>query len=165
MNIYVKKQVLNVEFLWLKEKLKLKIFFVVRLLMVPHKVRLISFGIGFAMRSRFIFAGIIIASQLAKALFQPSLVMVMMCRDEEVNLKSNLKLWLAVVDYFIILIDSRTKDNSIEVAKSILDPSRRNKYKIVTYTFEGFGQARTQVHHMRINNIYAKCIHSFLYRV
>ena len=71
--------------------------------------------------------------------------MVMVCRDEEINFKSNLALWLPIVDYFIFLIDSRTKDNSYQVIEEILSRPRRGKFKILTYEFEGFGQARTQV--------------------
>lgn len=66
----------------------------------------------------------------------------MMCRDEEVNFKTNLASWLPIVDYFVFMIDNRTKDNSIETISAILKPARKG-YKVIVYNFTGFGTART----------------------
>ena len=71
-----------------------------------------------------------------------SLVMTMMIRDEAVNIKSNLALWLPSIDYFVFLVDERTKDDSKIAIASILE-GKAMGYKIIDYTFEGFGQART----------------------
>jgi hypothetical protein len=71
-----------------------------------------------------------------------SVVMTMMIRDEEINLNSNLPLWAKMINYFVVLVDSRTKDNSVAVITSILNKANRN-FVIIPYLFEGFGQART----------------------
>ena len=65
----------------------------------------------------------------------------MMCRDEEINLKSNLKHWLNIVDFFIFLIDKRTIDNSIKTIQETLIDTKI--YRIIMYDFDGFGNART----------------------
>jgi hypothetical protein len=70
-----------------------------------------------------------------------SLAITMICRDEEVNFRSNLKLWLGVVDYFVFMIDSRTTDQSVLAIEEIL--KGQAEYEIVPYEFEGFGPART----------------------
>jgi hypothetical protein len=69
-----------------------------------------------------------------------SIVMTMILRDEAVNIKSNLPLWLSVVDYFVFMVDTRTQDDTSEAIANIL---QNKKYKIVPYLFEGFGPART----------------------
>lgn len=45
-----------------------------------------------------------------------SLVITMMCRDEEVNLNANLEKWTAVADYFVFIVDSRTIDGTEQVS-------------------------------------------------
>lgn len=72
----------------------------------------------------------------------PSIVMTMICRDEEVNFKENLAKWIPVVDYYVFVVDQRTTDNSVTTIKQILD-SGHKEYKIVLSEFTGFGQART----------------------
>eukprot|EP01035_Chromulina_nebulosa_P025391 gene25391-33141_t len=72
-----------------------------------------------------------------------SIVMTMICRDEEVNLRANLAQWFPIIDFFIFLIDSRTKDNTLKVIDRIFAGSKANSFKAITYEFEGFGQART----------------------
>lgn len=73
--------------------------------------------------------------------FTPKLAITMMCRDEEVNLKSNLRHWLYVVDYFVFLVDNRTVDNTIQTIRDILIDN--NIFRIIMYDFDGFGNART----------------------
>lgn len=73
---------------------------------------------------------------------QPSLVITMMCRDEEVNFKANLAAWTPIADYFVFLIDNRTTDNSVATISSILTAAQKD-YQIVMYDFVGFGQGRT----------------------
>jgi hypothetical protein len=70
-----------------------------------------------------------------------SLAITMICRNEEVNFRSNLELWLNVVDYFVFMVDTRTTDQSVSAIEEIL--TGRAEYKIVPYDFEGFGQARS----------------------
>ena len=71
---------------------------------------------------------------------QPTIVMTMFCRDEEVNLRSNLKEWLNFIDYFVILIDSRNADDS----KMFLNEALKGyKHVVQDFQFEGFGHART----------------------
>lgn len=64
----------------------------------------------------------------------------MILRDEAVNIKSNLPLWLSIVDYFVFMVDTRTQDDTHDAIKSIL---RNKEFKIVPYLFDGFGPART----------------------
>lgn len=71
-----------------------------------------------------------------------SLVMTMICRDEEVNLRSNLPLWAEAVDYFVFLLDDRTIDKSVAAIHAILTPLHI-PHVIKNYTFTGFGAART----------------------
>lgn len=72
-----------------------------------------------------------------------SIVMTMIIRDEEINLKSNLALWLSIVDYFVFLVDTRTIDNSINAIETILNNST-SQYKILPNEFDGFGSSRTR---------------------
>jgi hypothetical protein len=74
---------------------------------------------------------------------QASIVMTMIVRDEAVNFKSNLHLWLGIVDYFVFLIDSRTQDGSEEVIAATLS-SAGVPYEIIYHTFDGFGSSRTR---------------------
>ena len=73
---------------------------------------------------------------------EPSIVLTMISRDEGVNFKSNLALWLPIVDYFTILVDNRTIDDSHAIINKILD-GRAKGYKIIDYAFDGFGSSRT----------------------
>ena len=73
--------------------------------------------------------------------FTPRLAITMMCRDEEVNIKSNLRQWLLVADYFVFLVDRRTVDNTAQAIKDILQDT--NIFRIIIYDFNGFGNART----------------------
>ena len=85
-----------------------------------------------------------------------SLVVAMICRDEQVNFESNLALWLEVADYFIFIMDTRNTDDSEQVIARILSGTTTNNdnsnttpqksakgYQIVKNEFIGFGQART----------------------
>jgi hypothetical protein len=72
----------------------------------------------------------------------PSVVITMICRDEGVNFKANLPLWLNIVDYYVFLVDSRTSDGSEDIIRSILAPADKS-YFIRHYNFSGFGPART----------------------
>jgi hypothetical protein len=69
-------------------------------------------------------------------------VVAMICRNEEVNFKSNLALWARDVEYFLFLMDERSTDNSPATINAILDGIAQ--YTIVRNQFEGFGQARTR---------------------
>ncbi len=73
---------------------------------------------------------------------EPSIVLTMISRDEGVNFKSNLALWLPIVDYFTILVDNRTIDDSHAIINQILE-GRAKGYKIIDYVFDGFGSSRT----------------------
>ena len=48
------------------------------------------------------------------------LAMTMMIRDEAINLRSNLPLWVSIVDYFVFLVDVRTTDDSKHAIAEIL---------------------------------------------
>ena len=72
-----------------------------------------------------------------------TIVMTMIVRDEAVNIKSNLHLWLGIVDFFVFLVDRRTTDHSEEAIASILD-SKEVPYEIVHHDFDGFGSSRTR---------------------
>eukprot|EP01032_Pedospumella_encystans_P032437 gene32437-36617_t len=66
----------------------------------------------------------------------------MLCRDEDVNLKANIPNWLRVVDYFVFVVDNRTRDNSVNTIENLLGKVGK-KYKVVNNDFTGFGPART----------------------
>ena len=70
-----------------------------------------------------------------------SLAISMICRDEEVNFRSNLHLWLGIVDYFVFMVDSRTTDQSVSAINEIL--RGKTRYEVIPYEFTGFGSART----------------------
>lgn len=73
---------------------------------------------------------------------QASIVLTMLCRDEDVNIRANLPEWLPIVDFFVFVIDSRTTDNTVSTINSILNGTKK-KFYIVTHDFVGFGAART----------------------
>ena len=70
-----------------------------------------------------------------------SLVATMICRDEAVNFRSNLGLWLPYIDYFVFTMDYRNSDDSKEVIANIIKDT--NRYKIYDHNFTDFGSART----------------------
>lgn len=74
-----------------------------------------------------------------------SIVITMICRNEAVNFRANLALWLKVVDYFVFIMDDRNSDDSETVIHSILTsgPTKAKGYDIYKNTFSGFGHART----------------------
>jgi hypothetical protein len=71
-----------------------------------------------------------------------SIIATMIARDEAVNFESNLALWLPVIDYFVFMVDSRTRDETNSTIARILDGNCKG-YHIKDYLFEGFGPART----------------------
>ena len=72
-----------------------------------------------------------------------SVVITMISRDEEVNFRSNLALWLPIAEYFAILVDSRTTDDSVKVIEAVLR-GRVRGFHTEAYEFTGFGPARTK---------------------
>lgn len=90
----------------------------------------------------FLLSTFCVSSDIQKTEWEPSLVVTMMCRDESVNLRSNLPSWATFTDYFVFLIDVRTIDQSRETIAEILDP-KGIPYVIENYTFIGFGDSRT----------------------
>lgn len=72
-----------------------------------------------------------------------SIVMTMILRDEAVNIRSNLPLWVGKIDYFVFLIDRRTTDDSEEAIKNILE-TNKVPFEIVYHDFDGFGSSRTR---------------------
>jgi hypothetical protein len=89
-------------------------------------------------QSIFIFLVITLGGAVAGEM---SLVVTMICRDEEVNFKANLALWLPVAKYFVFMLDTRTKDQSKGTLAQIL--GGKAQYEVIPYEFEGFGPART----------------------
>jgi hypothetical protein len=86
---------------------------------------------------------LLLAAQCAAIASHSSIAMTMIVRDEAVNFKSNLHLWVGIIDYFLFLIDRRTQDGSeIEIEK-VLRPSNV-PYEIVHHDFDGFGSSRTR---------------------
>ncbi len=71
------------------------------------------------------------------------IVATFIVRDEDVNLKVNLPLWASFIDYFVFMVDTRTKDNSVATIKQILGKYNR-PYVIHKNEFDGFGSARTR---------------------
>ena len=71
-----------------------------------------------------------------------SIVMTMILRDEAVNIRANLPLWIDKIDYFIFMVDYRTKDDTVNAIAEVLGGQR--DYKNLSYAFEGFGPARTE---------------------
>jgi len=49
------------------------------------------------------------------------IAITMMIRDEAVNIRSNLALWLPVIDYFVFIVDSRNTDESKDAIHKILE--------------------------------------------
>ena len=70
-----------------------------------------------------------------------SIVISMICRDEGVNFRANLGLWLGIADYFVFAMDERNTDDSASIIESIL--KGKAAYAIIPHKFDGFGQART----------------------
>ena len=69
-------------------------------------------------------------------------VFTTICRNEAVNFRANLPLWLKVIDYYVFMMDERNSDDSVEVITSVLQ-GKALGYKIISHKFEGFGHART----------------------
>ena len=67
---------------------------------------------------------------LAGAAKEVQLAMTMMIRDEAVNLRSNLPLWISIVDYFVFLVDVRTTDDSKQAIEDILNDKVKG-YQII----------------------------------
>jgi hypothetical protein len=113
----------------------LKIMFWASLGLWLSLLLLLSDGGGFVLASA---AAVVAGSK------ELSVVVAMICRNEEVNFKSNLLLWTQGegIKYFLFLMDDRNTDNSPATIKKIL--SGVAEYAIVTSPFEGFGQARTK---------------------
>ena len=93
-------------------------------------------------------------SKLSYSDAKTSIVMTMICRDEEVNLRANLAQWFPVIDYFIFLIDSRNTDHTWFYIKRTFQGSKANRFKALSYDFEGFGHARTLVCQLRNATFY-----------
>eukprot|EP00957_Ditylum_brightwellii_P046894 3559431-Ditylum_brightwellii.AAC.1 len=73
----------------------------------------------------------------------PSLVCVMIVRDESENLEKNIPLWGEdFFDAFVVAVDDRTEDNSVQVLESVIKPNIPRH--IFNYTFDNFGAARTR---------------------
>lgn len=70
-----------------------------------------------------------------------SVVATMICRDEAVNFRSNLGLWLPYIDYFVFTMDYRNSDDSKDVIDNIIKD--KSRYKIYDHNFTDFGSART----------------------
>ena len=49
------------------------------------------------------------------------IAITMMIRDEAVNIRSNLALWLPVIDYFVFIVDSRNTDESKDAIYKVLE--------------------------------------------
>lgn len=90
----------------------------------------------------FAFAVVVFLQLVAGNHATNSLVLTMLCRDEDVNLKSNLASWLPFVSYFVFVMDTRTNDGSEATIRSILGKANKD-FVIVPNNFTGFGQART----------------------
>lgn len=72
---------------------------------------------------------------------QNSVVMTMIVRDEEVNIRSNLPLWVPLIKYFVFMVDKRTSDGTVKAIEEILKGKR--EFHIEMYNFDGFGPARS----------------------
>ena len=107
----------------------------------PRKFKMIMFFNCLILTYYLFFA----TSKLSYSDAKTSIVMTMICRDEEVNLRANLAQWFPVVDYFIFLIDSRNTDHTWYFIKRTFQGSKENSFKALSYDFEGFGHARTLV--------------------
>lgn len=85
---------------------------------------------------------LVLGSYLIPAADSASIVMAMICRDEAVNIKTNIPLWMPLIDYFVFLVDNRTVDDTVGTIHKIIG-SDKSRYKVISYEFTGFGQART----------------------
>lgn len=72
---------------------------------------------------------------------EPTLVLALMVRDEEANLRLNLPRWKDVADAVVCGIDDRTTDGSAHAVLDALDVDNWVFY----FRFENFGQGRTLV--------------------
>lgn len=90
----------------------------------------------------FLFAALVAGSNVVSR-DENSIVMTMIVRDEAVNFRTNLHLWLGIVDYFVFLVDTRTQDGSEQAISRILIPSH-TPFKIIHHEFDGFGSSRTR---------------------
>lgn len=97
----------------------------------------------------FYLASLLLACRAQRPVFEAlnsvsdvSVVVTMICRNEAVNFRSNLRLWFPVVDYFTFIMDSRNSDDSEQVIDSILKEGNK-QYIIEKHEFVGFGKART----------------------
>ncbi len=106
----------------------------------PEKIQIMFFNCCLILTYLF-FA----TSKLSYSDAKTSIVMTMICRDEEVNLRANLAQWFPVIDYFIFLVDSRNTDHTWYFIKRTFQGSKENSFKALSYDFEGFGHARTLV--------------------
>lgn len=107
-----------------------------------HLESIVTRDIGTMVRSCSVYALLLCASIFGGAVGTASIVMTTLCRDEEVNLIANIPNWLRVVDYFVFVVDNRTRDNSVSTIENALDKVGK-KYKVVFNDFTGFGAART----------------------
>lgn len=89
--------------------------------------------------SRSLLVALLALCQICSA--KMSLAISMICRNEEVNFRSNLHLWLNIIDYFVFMVDTRTTDQSVSAINEIL--LGKTKYEVISYEFTGFGLART----------------------
>ena len=74
----------------------------------------------------------------------PSLAIAFICRNEGVNFNSNLELWTPLASRFVFLVDNRSNDTSVEIISNILNKYNHIQYKILSYEFTGFAQARSE---------------------
>ena len=66
-----------------------------------------------------------------------------MVRDESHNIRTNLPLWgPSFFDAYVVAVDERTTDDTREALK---DATMGKPIHIFNYTFNGFGEGRTEV--------------------
>ena len=92
-----------------------------------------------AMRSSLVVAIITMSCAAAGA---PTLLLALMVRDEEANLRANLPAFSGLADFVVCGIDDRSRDGSARaVAEALPDVPRWVFY----FRFDGFGRGRTGV--------------------
>ena len=92
-----------------------------------------------AMRSSLVVAIITLSCAAAGA---PTLLLALMVRDEEANLRANLPAFSGLADFVVCGIDDRSRDGSARaVAEALPDVPRWVFY----FRFDGFGRGRTGV--------------------
>lgn len=79
---------------------------------------------------------------LARAQESPSLLLALMVRDEEDNLRANLPQWAPIGDAVVCGIDERTTDQS---ARAVVESLPSLPRWIFSFRFENFGQGRSVV--------------------